>query len=480
MLYDSIKLAEGTQLSNLVVASGTTFPTGPSDPPDAGELFYKTDESRLYVYNGTTWSPVGTSDLAAATGNLSVSNLNSGTNASSTTFWRGDGTWATAGNGSVSSVAVSGGSTGLTTSGGPITNSGTITLGGTLAISNGGTGATTAHDAINALLPSQAAANGMYLTSNGTSASWASISATASAGTLTGTTLNSTVVNSSLTSVGTLANLTVTNTITGSVSGNAGTATILATSRNINGVAFNGSADITVTAAAGTLTGTTLNATVVNSSLTSVGTIATGVWNGTAIGATKGGTGLTSYVAGDVLYASATNTLSALAKGTDGQVLTLASGVPTWAAATGSSLPTQTGNSGKFLTTDGTNASWANPLAGALSFGSMYSEYKGAISATATTNIDCSLANNFVVTLAASITSLTFSNVPASGRIMTLTLFLQQDATGSRTVTWPASVKWSAAAAPTLTTTANKIDIISLVTYDGGTTWLGFIGGLNY
>lgn len=46
--------------------------------------------------------------------------------------------------GSVASVAVSGGTTGLTTSGGPITGAGTITLGGTLNVANGGTGATTA------------------------------------------------------------------------------------------------------------------------------------------------------------------------------------------------------------------------------------------------------------------------------------------------------------------------------------------------
>lgn len=44
--------------------------------------------------------------------------------------------------GSVTSVDVSGGTTGLTTSGGPITTSGTITLAGTLAVANGGTGIT--------------------------------------------------------------------------------------------------------------------------------------------------------------------------------------------------------------------------------------------------------------------------------------------------------------------------------------------------
>jgi len=45
--------------------------------------------------------------------------------------------------GSVTSVAVSGGTTGLTTSGGPVTSSGTITLAGTLGVANGGTGAAT-------------------------------------------------------------------------------------------------------------------------------------------------------------------------------------------------------------------------------------------------------------------------------------------------------------------------------------------------
>jgi hypothetical protein len=54
--------------------------------------------------------------------------------------------WATVsagGGGTVTSVDVSGGTTGLTTSGGPVTSSGTITLAGTLAVANGGTGQTT-------------------------------------------------------------------------------------------------------------------------------------------------------------------------------------------------------------------------------------------------------------------------------------------------------------------------------------------------
>ena len=56
------------------------------------------------------------------------------------------------------------------------------------------------------------------------------------------------------------------------------------------------------------------------------------------LGATSGGTGLTSYTTGDIVYASATNTLSKLAASTDGYILTLASGVPSWAASTSSGV----------------------------------------------------------------------------------------------------------------------------------------------
>jgi len=53
-----------------------------------------------------------------------------------------DANFTEAGGGTVTSVQVSGGSTGLTASGGPITSSGTITLAGTLGTGNGGTGST--------------------------------------------------------------------------------------------------------------------------------------------------------------------------------------------------------------------------------------------------------------------------------------------------------------------------------------------------
>ena len=65
------------------------------------------------------------------------------------------------------------------------------------------------------------------------------------------------------------------------------------------------------------VSGTLVNSAVTTlSSLSSIGTITTGTWNSSAIGATYGGTGITSFNQGDTLYASAANTLSALAKNT--------------------------------------------------------------------------------------------------------------------------------------------------------------------
>lgn len=88
--------------------------------------------------------------LAALTASAQLPTLTSGTKVR---VIKNDETWLTtigdiatfitAGSGTVTSVDVSGGTTGLSTSGGPITTSGTITLAGTLDVDNGGTGQTT-------------------------------------------------------------------------------------------------------------------------------------------------------------------------------------------------------------------------------------------------------------------------------------------------------------------------------------------------
>jgi hypothetical protein len=65
--------------------------------------------------------------------------------------------------------------------------------------------------------------------------------------------------------------------------------------------------------------------------ITGVGTLTVGTWNATTIGTVYGGTGLTSYATGDILYASAANTLSKLTKPTASSYLAMTSaGVPSW------------------------------------------------------------------------------------------------------------------------------------------------------
>jgi len=64
--------------------------------------------------------------------------------------------------------------------------------------------------------------------------------------------------------------------------------------------------------------------------ITTLGTVTTGVWNGSVIGYAYGGTGQSTYAKGDIVYASAANTLSKLAAATDGQVLQLVNGAPAW------------------------------------------------------------------------------------------------------------------------------------------------------
>ena len=357
MLFDTISLLAGSDIENLVVVSGSTFPASST----IGELFYHTTDSKLYVFTGSIWdgiltSAVSVTSVAGRTGTiiLSQADITSLKTTDSPTF---ASVTASSFNGNASSASIAaqlttprningvsfngtsditvpsaaGTLTGTTlasnVTASSLTSVGTVTAGtwsgsfgavsganltsltganvtGTVPSATSAANASTAAVAI--ALQTARAINGVSF--DGT----ADITITSAAGTLTGTTLASNVVASSLTSVGTLTSLTVTGAVTGSsfnsitglsavapspvgiatvgtstaaaradhihvapttITGNAGTATALQTARTINGVAFDGTANVTIPAASNSLTGTALPAAVVSSSLTSVGTL---------------------------------------------------------------------------------------------------------------------------------------------------------------------------------------------------------------
>ena len=94
------------------------------------------------------------------------------------------------------------------------------------------------------------------------------------------------------------------------------------------------------------------NIYVGQSSISTVGTITTGTWNGTTIDVANGGTGKASTTANALLLGNGTSALTEVTAGTTGQVLTIVSGVPTWASPAISTFNEQTGTTYTFALSD--------------------------------------------------------------------------------------------------------------------------------
>jgi hypothetical protein len=213
---------------------------------------------------------------------------------------------------------------------------------GTVAIANGGTGQSNQQAAINAL--AGATTSGSFLRGNGTNVSMSTIQA-ADVPTLNQNT------------TGTAANVTglvaITNGGTGQNTKAAGfnaLSPITTTGDIIIGTGTNASGRLGIGTVGYVLTSTGTTATWqastggVTSFQTSLSGLTPSSSTGGAItlagtlGPTSGGTNQTSYTKGDILYSSATNTLSKLGIGTANQILTVdATGVPYWAANSGGS-----------------------------------------------------------------------------------------------------------------------------------------------
>lgn len=288
--------------------------------------------------------------------------------------------------GTVTSVNLSGGTTGLTTSGGPVTSSGTITLGGILAIANGGTGQSTASNAINALLPTQTGNSGKYLSTDGSAASWQAVS----------TGINwSTPVNANIEpdadntrNIGSSSKI-FQSTFTGSLKNSLGDPVI---STGDKCLTTGGSFILCWTSIAATVYQDLLAANVnktlgsnsikwgslyvdaiydkTNSSgsasqvLTADGagkfswtTPSSASGTVTSVNVSGGTTGL-SFSGGPVTSAGTITMAGTLGISNGGTGQTSAT------AGFNALAPSQTGNSGKYLTTDGTNSSWATVAGG--------------------------------------------------------------------------------------------------------------------
>jgi len=218
----AVSFSSGTKNVFITLAATRTLQLKSSDTPTAGSIPYG-DGSTL------SYSSVGTAGQVLISGGS------------------GSPTWSSAGTGSVTSVAVSGGTTGLTTSGGPVTTSGTITIAGTLATANGGTGGTATPTAGTipygtgtALGYSAAGTSGQVLTSGGAGApTWTTVTGTGTvtsvdvSGGTTGLTYSGGPITGSgtITMAGTLA---VANGGTGVTSSTGTGSVVLGTSPTVN------------------------------------------------------------------------------------------------------------------------------------------------------------------------------------------------------------------------------------------------------
>lgn len=100
-----------------------------------------------------------------------------------------------------------------------------------------------------------------------------------------------------------------------------------------------------------------------------------------------------------------------------------------------------------------------------------------SLSGTGVTTLNLASGNVFNLTLTGD-TTLVFTGATV-GKACSFALYKSQNSTGTRTVTWPTSVKWSGAA-PTQSTAANSVDAYVFESIDGGQNWFGSAVGTNF
>jgi len=194
----------------------------------------------------------------------------------------------------------------------------------------------------------------------------------------------------------------------------------------------------------------------------------TGTWPNQTIAAASPGSGTVTAVS--VVSA---NGLAGTSSGGATPALTLSTSVTGVLKGNGTAISAAVAGT-DYVTPTGTET-LTNKTIEAGTFTNGYTEE--TVTANTSTAYTIDLANGTVqyLTLTGNCTY-TFPT-PVAGK--SFILVQKQDGTGSRTVTWPASVDWPGATAPTLTSTASKADKFVFTAIDGS-NWLGSVAGQNY
>lgn len=136
---------------------------------------------------------------------------------------------------------------------------------------------------------------------------------------------------------------------------------------------------------------------------------------------------------------------------------------------------------GQFLGYSKEDGLWENmPLTGfaALPTGGGVETLSTNNTASGTVTLNLANGNVFNVTLTGNVTFV-FSG--ASAGACSFGLYLHQDGTGGRTITWPSSVKWAnGGIVPTASTGASQVDVYVFETFNSGTSWYGSQVGANF
>ena len=98
---------------------------------------------------------------------------------------------------------------------------------------------------------------------------------------------------------------------------------------------------------------------------------------------------------------------------------------------------------------------------------------------TGSVDFDVSTYLHYTGNMTGNIT-LSFSNLPVTNRFLSVSLFITQDSSGGKTITFPPEVIWDGGINPSPPTDADMQYLYNFLSFDKGVTWLGFLVGYNF